>query len=185
MLADAGRDDGLVELASVAQDFPQPLDRILRHDGVVAVVEAHRLAVAPFFDLTHPVGEGGALGQQSRVFRVHLHQSLEGMADVADDGQRGHLDLVDLRRIDVDVDDLAVLGELADLARDAVVEAHAEGQQQVGFVDGVVGVDGAVHAEHVQAQKVIAGKAAQAMHGQGHRDTGPLGEGLQMAAAPD
>ena len=84
----------------------------------------------------------------------------------------GHLVLVDLRRIDVDVDDLAVLGELADLAGDAVVEADAEGQQQVGLVDGVVGVDGAVHAEHLQAEEMLAGEAAQAVDGQRHGDAG-------------
>ena len=71
------------------------------------------------------------------------------MADIGHHRQPCSLDLVDLRRVDVDVDDLAVLGELADLARHAVVEADAEGQQQVGFVDGIVGVNGAVHAEHV------------------------------------
>ena len=105
------------------------------------------------------------------------------MADVADDRQMGDLVLVDLRRIDVDVDDLAVLGELADLAGDAIVEADAEGQQQVGLVDGVVGVDGAVHAEHLQAQEMLAGEAAQAVQGQGHGDAGPLGERPQVRAA--
>ena len=99
-------------------------------------------------------------------------------------GSVGDLVLVDLRRIDVDVDDLAVLGELADLAGHAVVEAHAERQQQVGLVDGVVGVDGAVHAEHVQAQVMLAGKAAQAMHGQGDGDAGLLGERLRVRRPP-
>ncbi len=91
-------------------------------------------------------------------------RSCKAVAQVAADREVGDLVLVDLRRIDVDVHDLAVLGELADLAGDAVVEAHAEGQQQVGFVDGVVGVDGAVHAEHLQAQEMLAGKAAKPMN---------------------
>ena len=76
-----------------------------------------------------------------------------------------------------------MLGELAELAGDAVVEADAEGQQQVGLVDGVVGVDGAVHAEHVQAQVVVAGEAAQAVQRQGDRDAGLLGELPAGAAA--
>src|SRR5262249_5618111 len=95
------------------------------------------------------------------------------------DGHVGRLDLVDLRRVDVNVDDLAVFGEFADLAGDAVVEAHAQGQQQVGLVDGVVGVYGAVHAEHLQAQEVLTGEAAEAVNGQGHRDAGALGERTQ------
>ncbi len=124
-----------------------------------------------------PRGAGGWLLVEQ------LHQVLQGLADVADDRQVGDLVLVDLRRVDVDVDDLAVLGELAHLAGDAVVEADAEGQQQVGVVDGVVGVDGAVHAEHVQAEEVLAGEAAQAEQRQGHRDAGALGERLAGAAA--
>ena len=47
-----------------------------------------------------------------------------------------------------------MLGELADLARHAVVEAHADGEQQVGLVDRVVGVNGAVHAEPFQRKLV-------------------------------
>ena len=58
----------------------------------------------------------------------------------------GELVLVDLGGVDVDVDDPAVLGKLAELAGDAVVEPDAQGQEQVGLVDRVIGVDGAVHA---------------------------------------
>ena len=117
-----------------------------------------------------------------RVLVHQLHQILQGLADIGDDRQMSHLVLVDLGRIDVDVDDLAVLGELADLAGDAVVEAHAKRQQQVGVVDGVVGVNGAVHAEHLQAQEMLAGEAAQAEERQRHRDAGALGEGLAGTA---
>ena len=52
----------------------------------------------------------------------------------------GRLVLVELRRIDVDVDDLAVLAELLDLAGHAVVEPHAERDQQIGLFDRVVRV---------------------------------------------
>ena len=55
---------------------------------------------------------------------------------------------------------LPCLAELLHLAGHAVVEPHAQGEQQVGFVDGVVGIDAAVHAEHVERQRmVVAGKA--------------------------
>ena len=65
-------------------------------------------------------------------------------------GNVGFFVLVDFRRIDVDVYDLAVLGEFRHLARHAIVESHAEGQQQVGLVHGVVGIHAAVHAQHVE-----------------------------------
>ncbi len=54
---------------------------------------------------------------------------------------------------------LPCLAELGDLAGHAVVEPHAEGEQQIGLVDRVVGVDAAVHAEHVERQRIVAGKA--------------------------
>ena len=63
---------------------------------------------------------------------------------------------------------LPCLANSRDLAGHAVVEPHAEGQQQVGVVDGVVGVDAAVHAEHVERQRIVAGEAAQAHQGHGH-----------------
>ena len=46
--------------------------------------------------------------------------------------------LVDLRGVDIDVDDPPVLGELGQLARHPVVEPHAQGQQEVGLVDGTL-----------------------------------------------
>ncbi len=88
--------------------------------------------------------------------------------------------LVDLGGVDVDVDDPAVLGELAELAGDAIVEPDAEGQEQVGLVDGVVGVDRAVHAEHVEREVVVAGDGTQPMHGHGDGDARLGGELAQL-----
>src|SRR5262249_214615 len=127
----------------------------------------------------NPVGESIARRGQARVLVDHLHHRPQALADITNDGNVRHLDLVDLGWIDVDVYDLAVLRKLPDLAGDTVVEADAEGQEQVGLVDGVVGVHGAVHSEHLQAQEVIAGKATQAMDGEGDRDSGLFGKSAQ------
>ena len=54
---------------------------------------------------------------------------------------------------------LPCLANSRDLAGHAIVEAHAEGQQQVGLVDGIVGIHAAVHAQHVQRQRIVAGEA--------------------------
>ena len=78
---------------------------------------------------------------------------------------------IDLGGVDIDVHDLAVLGELGELAGDPVVEPHAQGQQQVGLVDGVVRIDRAVHAQHVEREVVVAGQGAQAVHGHRHGDS--------------
>ena len=53
-------------------------------------------------------------------------------------------------------------------------------KQQVGFVDRIVGVDGAVHAEHLQAEEMFAGKGAQAQERQGDRNAGTLGKRPQL-----
>ena len=140
-----------------------------------------RLGLAPVVDLPDPVGVAAAAGQVGvRLVLEQRVQVRERELHVAVDRDVGDLVLVDLRRVDVDVDDLAVLGELGELAGHAVVEAHAEGQQQVGLVDGVVGVDRAVHAEHVQGQVMVGREAAEAVHGQGDRDAGLLGELPQL-----
>ena len=173
MLADPRRDDGVVETPAVAADLPEPVDGVLGDDGIVAIRVAQRLGFAPFLDLPQPVG--------IRILQLggpqDLEQVLQGLPQIADDRVLGRLDLVDLRGIDVDVHNLAVLGELADLARNAVVEADTQGEQEIGLVDRVVGEHRAVHAEHLQAEEVIAGKAAQAMDGEGHGDAGLFREG--------
>ena len=46
-------------------------------------------------------------------------------------GRLRRLVLVDLGRVDVDVNDRAVLAELLHFARHAIVKAHAKGQQQI------------------------------------------------------
>ena len=66
----------------------------------------------------------------------------------------------------------ARLGELRDLAGHAIVEPHAEGQQQIGVIDRVIGVNAAVHAQHVERERMIAGKSAQAHHRRGHGNAG-------------
>ena len=61
--------------------------------------------------------------------RLHdLVQLAERIFHIAYGSEIGALDLIDLRRIDIDMDNLAVLGELGDLAGHAIVEAHAKGQ---------------------------------------------------------
>ena len=53
-------------------------------------------------------------------------------------GDVGAADLAELGGVDVDVDDLGVGGEAGDLAGDAVVEAAAEGDEQVGLAASTV-----------------------------------------------
>ena len=56
--------------------------------------------------------------------------------------------------------------------RDAVVEAGAHGDDQVGVAHGPVGVGRAVHAEHVERALVGFVEGAQALEGGGDGDVG-------------
>ena len=69
-----------------------------------------------------------------RPLGKHRVQAGQRVLDVADDRQVRLAVLVELGRVDVDVDDRAVLAELLELAGHAVVEAHPEGEQQVRAV---------------------------------------------------
>ena len=81
-------------------------------------------------------------------------QRFQHRPQVADEADV-HLDvLADLRRVDVDVDLLRVRRVGLEVARDAVVEPHAERQQQVGFLDRGVDPRLAVHPHHAEVQRM-------------------------------
>ncbi len=104
----------------------------------------------------------------------------EHLAGVADDRHVRRAVLADLGRVDVGVDDLGVRGEAVQLAGDAVVEAGAEGEQQVGLLQGGDGGDGAVHAGHAQVLRVAVREGAERHQGGDHRGAGQLGEDPQL-----
>ena len=62
--------------------------------------------------------------------------------------------LVQLGAVDVDVDLLRGARVGLEVAGDAVVEAHAERDQQVGFLNRVVDPGLAVHAHHAEVERV-------------------------------
>ena len=167
MLADARGHD---ELA--LRDRRKPLEHVLGLDQVVAVRIGHRIAGAPLVDLLVPLAP--VAGGDPGVDR------LQERLDVGVNRYMCELIFVDFGCVDVDVHDLAVLGKLAELPGDAVVKPHAQGQQQVGVVDRVIGVDRAVHSQHVEREVMIAGHRAQAVHGHRHGNARPRGELAQL-----
>ena len=84
--------------------------------------------------------------------------------------------LVQLGAIDVDVDLLGVARVGLEVAGDAVVEPHAERDQQVGFLDRVVDPRLTVHAHHAEVERMRGGDAADAEQGDGDRNLRTLGE---------
>src|SRR4030095_2141240 len=75
--------------------------------------------------------------------------------EIAGDRDVGLDVLVQLRRIDVDVDLFRVRRVRRELAGDAIVEAHAEGDQQVRLLDRLVYPVLAVHAHNAQVERAI------------------------------
>ena len=96
-------------------------------------------------------------GLRSETWSTRLlwEQGQECVEDVFEVADEGYVDLdvlVDLGGVDVDVDLLGVGGVVGEVAGDAVVEAHAEGEEQVGLLDGVVDPGLAVHAHHAERE---------------------------------
>ena len=91
----------------------------------------------------------------------------------------GHV-LADLGRVDVDVHDLRVRRELVERAGHAVVEAGADGDDQVGLVHRPVRDAGAVHAEHPEPGGIGRRERAERHQRRGHRRAGQRGELAQL-----
>ena len=83
-------------------------------------------------------------------------QLLDHQTAVAGDGDVGPTHLVELGRVDVDVDDLGLGREGVDLAGHPVVEAAPERDEQVGLLHGGDRGVVAVHAGHPEAERVAS-----------------------------
>ena len=128
----------------------------------------HRGIALQFVDGIQPFGV---------INRLHARQQLlEHFAQITDQGHI-HLDvLVDFSGIDFDVDLLGILRISFEIAGDAIVEAHAQRQQKIGFLNGVIDPGFAVHTHHAQVQWMRSRKSAQAKQSQSYRNTGLLRE---------
>ncbi len=96
----------------------------------------------------------------------------------------GPADLAQLGRVDVDVDDLGIGGEAGQFAGHPVVEAGAEGDEQIGVLHGGDGGVVAVHARHAEAERMVVGEGATGHQRGDHRDAGQLGQGTQGLGGP-
>ena len=145
-----------------ARQVPQRLDDMLRLDQLVRQLVAQAVALAPFGDLRPPGAE--RVGIRSLLGLADLRdQLLQHVLDIAHDRDVDLDALGDRRRIDVDMDDLALdRGEMLRVADHAVIEARAHRQQDVAVLHRHVGFIGAVHPEHAQEARVGGRHRAQA-----------------------
>ena len=95
---------------------------------------------------------------------------------IAHDGHRRAHVLAHLSRVDVYVNDLRLGSEGADLACNAVIEPHADADDEVGLIDGPVVMGLAMHARHAQVQDVVALETADAEQRRHHRNLRALGQ---------
>ena len=112
------------------------------------------------------------------ALRQQLVELAEDALDVAHDGHVGRAVLADLGRVDIHVDHLGVRREGGQAAGDAVVEAHAQGDQQVAVGHRHVGGVAAVHAGHADEVGMLGGQAAQAHQ---RADGGRIGQFHELA----
>ena len=63
---------------------------------------------------------------------------------------------------------------------DAIVEAHAAGDQQIGILNGVVDPGLAVHAHHAQIERVRSGECPKAEQRERHGNLRALGQGAYL-----
>ena len=120
--------------------------------------------------------------------RHALQQQFQYAPRIADDVVVGLHVFVDLRPVDVNLDNFGLAGEGGRLQSHPVREPAAHGDEQVAPVAGHVGGLGPVHADHAGKQGVIAGAGAAAHNGGGHRRAqsfNKLAEGIHRAPGAD
>ena len=138
-----------------------------------------RIALLPRADLLPPHVEIERRRAPSRRARVSADGDIGLQRDV------GVTNLVELRGVDVDVNDLGARRKRRDLAGHSVVKARAKGDQQVGLLDCGHGAVHPVHARHAEVLVVRIGKGA-ARHERRHdRHLGALREGQQSDGSRD
>ena len=107
------------------------------------------------------------------VHRLHARQQfLQDFAEIADQRDVHFHVLVDFGGIDLDVNLLGILGVSLQIAGHPVVEAHAQRDQQVRFLDRVIDPGFAVHTHHAQVQRMRSWERSQAEQRQRHRNAG-------------
>src|SRR5882762_6574220 len=96
-------------------------------------------------------------------------EPFEYFARIADESGINLYVLVDFGAVDLNVDLACALGVSAQVTGDAVVKSHADGDEEIRFLNGIVYPGFAMHAHHSKVQRIIGREAADAeqCHGDG------------------
>ena len=139
-----------VEFVGELVDVNARIDEETRTATVIFAVSNRELAL-PSRDLFEPCRRVSR--NRDRGDRFH------DPAGISDDSAIDFDDLVDLRRVDVNVDFHRVRTELIGLAGDPVVPSRSDRHDQVAINDRLVGIGGTVHSRHSKRKLVCLGKA--------------------------
>src|SRR6266566_2682446 len=105
----------------------------------------------------------------------------EYLTRIADERDINLYVFVDFSTVDLNVDFARALGVGAQVASDAIIKTHAHGNEQVGFLNGVVDPSFAVHTHHAEVEGIIGREAADAEECHGHRIIAGVDELLKGA----
>src|SRR5260370_8656235 len=96
-------------------------------------------------------------------------KSFEHLTRIADESGVNSDVFVDFGAVDLNVNLASALGIRAQVAGDAVVEAHADADEEVSFLNGVVHPGFAMHAHHAEVHLVFGSEPADSekRHGDG------------------
>ena len=157
------------------------LEHELRLERVAVRAVAERGLLPPVGELAQPW-----LGTRENARRVECAQLAcevgENLLQRADHGDVRLAELSDLGGVDVEVDDRRAGREGRELAGDAVVEAGADGDEQVALVEAPVRPLRAVHAGPAEVELVRLGERALAHQRRHDRQPSDLGEVEQLGA---
>ncbi len=158
VLANVGDHDGFA-----ARFFPEIVDDVR---GVEMPIVGQALNILncrvafEFADVAKPVTAFPVFQAREKLF--------EHLARIADESSVHFHVLVDLGAVDLDVNLAGFLGVGAQIAGDTVVKAHADGDEQVSFLNGVIDPGLAVHPHHAEVKGIAGWEAADAEQGHSH-----------------
>ena len=142
MLADIGGDD-----RRIIHTGGHGTDQAVMAARIVLAGKAHGLRALELGHATHP---GCA-----RLCLHLIEQAGQRVFHVTTDGDIGRLDLVQFRRVDINVDDFGIRTEQRYPAGRPVVKTCTGDNQQIAFIQRQIGTSRTVHAEHPQIKRMF------------------------------
>ena len=127
---------------------------------------------APFVNSLHPSCKLALLNQVMQRRQQVFHAAHNAHI-------RRHI-LVDLSRIDIEVDHAGIFGVGAEIASHAVVEAHAQCDDHIGVKDRLIDIRLTVHTHHAQVERMMLIQHTDAQQGCGNRDAALFHKCLEL-----